>query len=94
MDEPMDHDGGLYVSGFDVCVRSKRTARGYTMGGVIAQTYNEQTAREIVRRCTAYEPLLSALREAEAALGGGAPVDADLPARLRKIIADATAEVG
>lgn len=63
--EPADDlDGGIYAEGCEVRVRSKRTARGITLGGPIAEAQNEQTAAEIARRCAAFEPMLEELKQA------------------------------
>lgn len=56
---PVDElDGGIYADGCEVRVRSKRTPRGITLGGPIAEAQNEATAAEIARRCAAFEPML------------------------------------
>lgn len=63
---PVDeYDGGIYADGCQVLVRSKRSERGITLGGPIAEAQNAATAAEIARRCAAFEPMLAALKRAE-----------------------------
>ena len=59
-----EYDGGIYAEGCQVLVRSKRTGRGITLGGPIAEAQNAATAVEIARRCAAFEPMLAALKGA------------------------------
>jgi hypothetical protein len=45
-------------------MRPLRSGHGVTMGGTIAEAQNEATAAEIARRCSAFGPVLAALKEA------------------------------
>ena len=63
-----EFDGGIYAEGTRVCVRPRKHERGITLGFILAEARNECQAAEIARRCAAYEPLLTAAKEALAAL--------------------------
>jgi len=57
-----EHQGRLYAHGSRIMVAPRRdpvTGRTY-LGGPIADAQDAETAREIVRRCHAYERLLAA----------------------------------
>lgn len=74
LDNPLDgrgrpqvehaEDGGIYAEGRRVCIRPLRSGRGVMMGGTIAEAQDEATAAEIARRCSAFGPVLAALKEA------------------------------
>lgn len=57
-------DGSLYANGSRLYIRPKRTSTGISMGGVIAECQNRETAEELAMRANEYEKMKKALKKA------------------------------
>lgn len=78
----------IFAEGCNIVLDSIETARGISMGGVIAEAQNEAMAKEIAHRCGLYPDLLEALREVVEAYDGNV-VDAATVEMARAAIAKA-----